>query len=110
MYHSCISNSSFLIQGYNNTHISVTKIYFEETLNLDIAPLEEKIIDITKKFDPKTKPSKDNVYMELRYEDKKIDDYTKNFEVVAYSEITDTTDTKKGILTKKNEYGILPHD
>jgi hypothetical protein len=82
-----------------NAKLVLSSNLINEEVKLDIGPKEEKVIEIKKQLDPKTKPQKDALFITLMYKDKKVDELVRNFEIIPYVTITGTTELKKGFLT-----------
>ncbi len=109
------------LRNLNEKNISDAKLIVSsrllyEEIDLDIAPKEEKIIEIKKPLDPKTDPMEDTLTVSVIYEGgNAFEPLMKKYSVKPYSSITDTTEIKKGFLTKKvtttfTNKGNIPFD
>jgi hypothetical protein len=73
-----------------------------EERDLEIVPNEEKVIEVKKSLDPKTKPGKGALSIRLVYNGKDVltSPLESSYEIVPYSEITDVTLKKKSFLRR----------
>ncbi|MCK5283415.1 MAG: hypothetical protein KAK00_08470 [Nanoarchaeota archaeon] len=94
------------LSNQNNLDIADAKLILSselinEEIDLNIMPKEEKIIDIKKQLDPKTKPIGDMLTLKLVYNNKDIfSPIVKKFKIVSYSEVVDDVTVDKSFLRR----------
>ncbi len=98
-------NFRITLDNQNNLNISNAKLIISsnlinEELDLNILPKEEKIIDVQKKLDPKTKSQNDILKIELIYNGNVVDEDQTSFEIVKYFDLTDVSTVKKSLLRR----------